>query len=211
MKPHFGQSDAAMNKLAGINQFPNAGKGLELISDLEAKAKEAGCSTPLEYLRQRDDRFQREINRAAMSFNDVYLSQHDQPCDCAVCDEIHFTRSISVAPKQFKDLGERLANLLDDDDWNNIEPMLLQTLTACSDLVRDLEDKLESLGEHCKALTEINQRLNAEWSLKAVEQFNRADGYRLALQEIINAGDLCSNFPQDGRMYDIAKSALERG
>lgn len=50
MKPHFGQSDAAMNKLAGCNKFPNQNKSdhLQVIADLEAKAKEAGFETPLE-------------------------------------------------------------------------------------------------------------------------------------------------------------------
>jgi hypothetical protein len=51
MKPHFGQSDAAMNKLAGCNSFPNANKGLEMIAELEQKANDAGYETPLEYLK----------------------------------------------------------------------------------------------------------------------------------------------------------------
>lgn len=52
MKPvDFGQSDAAMNKLAGINQFPNASKGLEMIAELEQKANDAGYKTPFEYLK----------------------------------------------------------------------------------------------------------------------------------------------------------------
>jgi hypothetical protein len=34
MKPHFGQSDAVMNKLAGCNSFPNAGKTID-IAELE--------------------------------------------------------------------------------------------------------------------------------------------------------------------------------
>ena len=55
MKPHFGQSDAAMNKLSGCNKFPNAGKGLEQIAELEAKAKEAGFETPLEYLKAKHE------------------------------------------------------------------------------------------------------------------------------------------------------------
>ena len=55
MKPHFGQSDAAMNKLAGCNQFPNAGEGLEQIAKLEARAKELGFDTPLELLKSQHE------------------------------------------------------------------------------------------------------------------------------------------------------------
>jgi glutathionylspermidine synthase len=32
---------------------------------------------------------------------------------------------IDSAPEPFKQLGSRLADLLDADDWNNIEPLLL--------------------------------------------------------------------------------------
>lgn len=41
---------------------------------------------------------------------------------------------------------------------------------------------------------------------KAVDREIR---YREALKDILVMGELDSNFPQDGRMYDIAKSALE--
>jgi hypothetical protein len=41
---------------------------------------------------------------------------------------------------------------------------------------------------------------------KAVDREMR---YREALKDIAVAGESGSNFPQDGRMYDIAKAALE--
>lgn len=41
---------------------------------------------------------------------------------------------------------------------------------------------------------------------KAVDKEIR---YREALKDILIMGELDSNFPQDGRMYDIAKAALE--
>ena len=58
MKPHFGQSDAAMNKLAGCNSFPNSDvvhnqkvlDGLKTVESLEVQAKNAGYDTPYEYL-----------------------------------------------------------------------------------------------------------------------------------------------------------------
>lgn len=49
MKPHFGQSDAAMNKLAGCNSFPNAGKTFDL-TELEQKARSEGFETPFQVL-----------------------------------------------------------------------------------------------------------------------------------------------------------------
>lgn len=60
MKPHFGQSDAAMNKLAGCNKFENGTgsisnqkvlDGLKTIASLELQAKNAGFETQLEYLK----------------------------------------------------------------------------------------------------------------------------------------------------------------
>jgi hypothetical protein len=59
MKPHFGQSDAAMNKLAGCNKFENgAGSisnqkvldGLQTIASLELQARNEGFETPYEML-----------------------------------------------------------------------------------------------------------------------------------------------------------------
>jgi hypothetical protein len=32
-----------------------------------------------------------------MSLDDMFLSQHDQPCDCAVCDDIAFRRSMNIS------------------------------------------------------------------------------------------------------------------
>lgn len=63
MKPCFGQSDAAMNKLAGCNKFENgAGSisnqkvldGLKTIASLELQAKNEGFETPYEMLSARN-------------------------------------------------------------------------------------------------------------------------------------------------------------
>lgn len=118
MKPHFGQSDAAMNKLAGCNSFPNTGKGLEMIAELEAKAREAGFNTPLECLRAQHE------SAAGMGLEPEFIERlmtkasshiepkgqcglvaeftlrrepltkgyfgHEDGCDCAVCENMHF-------------------------------------------------------------------------------------------------------------------------
>lgn len=57
-----------------------------------------------EELKQRDDRFQNSID-------DAYLSSHQQPCDCAVCDEIHFNRSMNDIKRQ---------------DWNELYRLFVQ-------------------------------------------------------------------------------------
>ena len=82
MKPHFGQSDAAMNKLAGCNSFPNAGKTFDL-TELEQMAREAGCETPFEYLSYRDKRIQQNIDSAAQGYYG-----HELGCDCAICEDV---------------------------------------------------------------------------------------------------------------------------
>ena len=104
MKPHFGQSDAAMNKLSGCNKFPNAGKGLEQIAELEAKAKEAGFNSPLEYLRSQHEEaagmglepmfFERNPHLAAVNMTTNMIPEpegyygHENGCDCAVCENM---------------------------------------------------------------------------------------------------------------------------
>lgn len=68
MRLHFGQNDAAMNKLAGCNSLPNAGRTFDL-TELEQKAREAGCETPFEYLSHHDKRIQQNIDDAAQGYN----------------------------------------------------------------------------------------------------------------------------------------------
>ena len=108
MKPHFGQSDAAMNKLAGCNSFPNAAKGLEMVAELEQKARDAGFKTPLEYLRSiheeaagmpLDERFYKQFTmQPAKNLTEGMTPEplskgyygHEDGCDCAVCEHSYF-------------------------------------------------------------------------------------------------------------------------
>lgn len=104
MKPHFGQSDAAMNKLAGHNRFPNAGKGMGQIAELEAKAREAGFNTPLEYLRAQHE------SAAGMGLEPEFIErlmtkecQHEftdiATCVHCGCDTDGFISSKRIEPK----------------------------------------------------------------------------------------------------------------
>lgn len=168
MKPHFGQSDAAMNKLAGCNKFPNAMKGLEQIAELEAKAREAGFGTPLEYLRAKHEEaagmglepmfFERNPHLKAVNMTENMTPQplpkgyygHEDGCDCAVCEQCAWDES-----------QRKIA----DQEWNKL-----------------LDDN--------------------------AELWHYVTNYRDALERIVQIGESDSNFPQDGRMYDIAKASL---
>lgn len=82
MKPHFGQSDAAMNKLAGCNSFPNAGKTFDL-TELEQKAREAGFETPFQTMAAKN----RTDNMTPEHLPKGYYG-HELGCDCAVCENM---------------------------------------------------------------------------------------------------------------------------
>lgn len=139
MKPHFGQIDAVMNKLAGCNKFENGAKGLEQIAELEAKAREAGFETPLEYLRAKHEEaagmglepmfFERNPHAIRQMIPAVNMTEHMTPeplpkgyyghedgCDCAVCESMHF----SELAKQQVDAAWN--KLLDDNAelWHHV-------------------------------------------------------------------------------------------
>ena len=137
MKPHFGQSDAAMNKLAGCNHFPNARKGLEQIAELEQKARDAGFATPLEYLRSihedaagmpLDNRFYKQFftkPQSAKNLTDLMtplpLSKgyfgHEDGCDCAVCDDMAMRDSLrTISDGEFNKLLDHNAELIKENE-----------------------------------------------------------------------------------------------
>lgn len=78
MKPHFGQSDAAMNKLAGCNQLPNNNKPpdlLRLSGYTKAEHEEA----------------------AGMGLEDAFMKQ--PPCSCVPCK--HYESSLDEVPCKY--------------------------------------------------------------------------------------------------------------
>lgn len=141
MKPHFEQSDASMNKLAGCNSFPNAGKTFDL-TELEQMAREAGCETPFEYLRQRDDRIQQSIDLAAKGYYG-----HELGCDCAVCENMMLGEACRQREAEHRKNILRLAELViaayfrgwkdgsetgksDSPDWNAAEDWMETDIRA---------------------------------------------------------------------------------
>lgn len=84
MKPHFGQSDAAMNKLAGCNSFPNAGKTFDL-TELEQKARAEGFETPFQMMAAKN----MTEHMTPEPLTKGYYG-HEDGCDCAVCENMYF-------------------------------------------------------------------------------------------------------------------------
>lgn len=71
---------------------------------------------------------------AGMSLDDMFMSQHDQPCDCAVCDDIAFRRSLKFDPKS------------SDDELLLVRAELI-TERALSDMLRSNEQSALSKAE----------------------------------------------------------------
>lgn len=117
MKPHFGQSDAAMNKLAGCNKFENGTgsisnqkvlDGLKTIASLELQAKNAGFETPFEHLKAKHEEaagmglepeFFERLKVQPMKNRTENMTPeplpkgyygHEDGCDCAVCENMYF-------------------------------------------------------------------------------------------------------------------------
>lgn len=126
MKPHFGQSDAAMNKLAGCNRLPNTNKPADL-----SKLRNVPCScVPCKHygvsldhgpcvscrdhakfeekdfdpVKERDAAYDlgyKDAQQEHMKAQDYY--GHHNGCDCAVCEDMH-NRDL-----QRKELNESVA------------------------------------------------------------------------------------------------------
>lgn len=71
-------------------------------------------------------------------------------------------------------------------------------------LGNEIDEELRQLrADLCDAQTlNESQTYNAECAVTLAQK------YKDALEQIVATGDSDSNFPQDGRMYDIAKAAL---
>ena len=63
---------------------------------------------------------------------------------------------------------------------------------------------LANLPENCRIVPDCY----GDW-MRVAEHEVLTVKYRDALEQIVEVGNSDSNFPQDGRMYDIAKAALE--
>ena len=189
MKPHFGQSDAAMNKLAGCNSFPNAGKTFDL-TELEQKAREAGCNTPHEYLRQRDDRIQQNIDHAAKGYYG-----HHNGCDCAVCEDMH---------------NRALQRKIVDAEWNKL-------LDGNAALIKQVEEITERMGRDVQFWKDETRRAVEAGDLsyvKAMKLYGSTvelvDKYRAALHIIAHMGISGLSWQHDyEKCVNIAREALE--
>lgn len=216
MKPHFGQSDAAMNKLAGCNKFPNQNKSdnLQVIADLEAKAKEAGFETPLEYLKAKHEEaagmglesgfFERNPWAIRQMLPAVNMTEnmtpqpltkgyygHEDGCDCAVCEEMHFAE---------------LAKQQVDAAWNK----LLDDYKSATMRIEELEAVLEAERKNVvyaqQKWAETEERVE-KWKCWYESVLQSATRYREALLEISETAD--EDWDNGQAVANIAKAALE--
>lgn len=205
MKPHFGQSDAAMNKLAGCNKFENgAGSisnqkvldGLQTIASLELQARNEGFETPLEYLKAKHEEaagmglesgfFERNPWAIRQMLPAVNMTEnmtpqplpkgyygHEDGCDCAVCEEMHFTE---------------LAKQQVDAAWNK----LLDDYKSATMRIEELEAVLEAERKNVvyaqQKWAETEERVK-KWKCWYDSRFAEAYNLRKALESIANTPD----------------------
>jgi hypothetical protein len=144
MKPHFGQSDAAMNKLAGCNSFPNNNKPADLArrdipcscipcKHYESSLDEVPCKYCRDHAKFEERGFDPVKERDAaydLGYKDAQQEHmkaqgyygHENGCDCAVCEDMHnrdLQRKIVDAEwNKLLDDNKRLTVLLDAERKN---------------------------------------------------------------------------------------------
>lgn len=167
MKPHFGQSDAAMNKLAGCNSFPNAGKTFDL-AELEQKARDEGFETPFQMM-------------AAKNMTEYMTPEplpkgyygHEDGCDCAVCEEMHYSE---------------LAKMRVDAEWNK----LLDGYKSATMRIEELEAVLEAERKNVvyaqQKWAETEEQVE-KWKCWYDSKFAESYNLRKALESIANTPD----------------------
>ena len=113
MKPHFGQSDAAMNKLAGCNILPNNNKPADLLKlrnipcscvpckHYEVSLDHGPCVSCRDHAKFQEKDFDPVKERDAaydLGYKDAQKVQgyygHELGCDCAVCEDCAQRESI---------------------------------------------------------------------------------------------------------------------
>lgn len=81
-----------------------------------------------------------------MSLDDMFMAQHDQPCDCAVCDDISFRRSVSKGFMSIAEVNEHEKLLRDEFD---------EALGKIARLQVDLHQTVVDCERYQKALEQI--------------------------------------------------------
>jgi len=141
MKPHFGQSDAAMNKLAGCNILPNNNKPADLprlrnvpcscipCKHYEVSLDHGPCVSCRDHAKFEEKDFDPVKERDAaydLGYKDAQKVQgyygHENGCDCAVCEDMaqrELSRKIVDAEwNKLLDDNKRLTVLLEAEQKN---------------------------------------------------------------------------------------------
>jgi hypothetical protein len=115
-----------------------------------------------------------------------------------IASEDEIARAINNAPETLKRLGERLADILDADHWNNIEPLLIEVAETSIALPGELHPETRKLVVEFAAAI-------AEKLRKAETKYGYSDGWKTQeweaechrhLQDHLTKGD-----PRDVAIY----------
>ncbi len=120
---------------------------------------------------------------AGMSLDDMFMSQHDQPCDCAVCDDIAFRRSLKFNENDSHDelllaRAELITERALSDKFRSDEKAALSKAefwrvshdAACEDAknwrrdAQDLQGQLTTLETALVEIAEYNCTTDEVWS-----------------------------------------------
>lgn len=219
MKPHFGQSDAAMNKLAGINQLPNNNKPPDLTKlDLhklpspdvgdyscvpckhyEVSLDHGPCVSCRDHAKFEEKDFDPVKERDAaydLGFKDAqgYYGHHNG-CDCAVCEDMYN-----------RDLQRKIV----DAEWHKL-------LDDNATLIKQVEEIIERMGRDVQFWKDETRRaidagdLSYVKSMRSFKVLNAVnDKYRDALHIIAHMGISGLSWQHDyEKCVNIAKEALE--
>lgn len=139
---------------------------------------------------------------ATIEVPEGYETAEEFAADCGlrlVAEDSVAQYLIDIAPDPFKFIGERLADLLDADPWNNIEPLLLDLAArlATSEKLRpwaeDEQRKREAVEESLLLERQKTDRLIA--ALKNIKGFGDVDlsgEWEHALRDIIRSMTDCA-------------------
>ena len=212
MKPHFGQSDAAMNKLAGCNVLPNNNKPADLArrgipcscvpcKHYEVSLDHVPCVSCRDHAKFEEKGFDPVAERDAAydrGFQDAqalgYYGHHNG-CDCAVCEDIHMSE---------------LAKQRVDAEWNKLlddNAMLVQQ-------VAEITDRMGRAVQFWKDETRRAIEAGDSSYVKAMKLYGSTvelvDKYRAALHIIAHMGISGMSWQHDyEKCVNIAKEALE--
>lgn len=206
MKPHFGQSDAAMNKLAGINHLPNNNKPADLLKSrnvpcscipckhYEVSLDHGPCVSCRDHAKFEEKDFDPVKERDAaydLGYKDAQKAQgyygHENGCDCAVCEDIH---------------NRELRRKIVDAEWNK----LLDDIKRLTVLL-EAEQKNVVYAQQKWAEAEERVEKWKTWYESAVESHVK---YYSALKVIAHMGISGLSWQHDyEKCVNIAKEALE--